>query len=91
MDSYGKENKENAREISGEDNGEVVTGRIRKNATEELVVSRRTFKGHDVISLRVFANGFPLANKGLTAGVGMWPEVLVAIQRALTAYDGGSQ
>jgi hypothetical protein len=78
-----EKNRNHAREADGnDDREEIVVARIRKNAQEELVVTRGRFKGNDVVGFRVFANnGIPL-RKGLTVGVGIGPEFVKAAQQA---------
>jgi hypothetical protein len=83
MDREGKERNRAGHAEGGEDREEVVVARIRKNGQEELVVSRGRFKGSEVLGFRVFANGIPLRNKGLTIGVGIGAEFIKAAQQAL--------
>lgn len=60
---------------------------VPKNASEEVHVSLREFKGHRLIDLRVFTKsavgGEPLpTRKGVTLKIGTLPELIGALQKA---------
>ncbi len=60
---------------------------IPKNAREQLHVSLTEFKGHDLIDLRIYADGqgeWIATRKGITIKVDHLPAIVEALQRAIT-------
>ena len=60
---------------------------IRKNAAEEVRVSLDEFKGHNLISLRVWCDPYAgdervPTKRGLSVSVRLLPELIEALQRA---------
>lgn len=62
-------------------------GRVRKNASEELVLQATRFGGHDLIDLRAFAKTatgeLTPTKKGLCLRPEVWAEVLPILREAL--------
>ena len=69
---------------------------VQKNATEEIRICRDSFKGHDLIDLRVFGRfGGPAAvmmptKKGVSLQVSQLPALIEALQQAQAAIEGGA-
>ncbi|KAA9010171.1 transcriptional coactivator p15/PC4 family protein [Histidinibacterium aquaticum] len=66
----------------------TVLASIRKNAREELRVSRDDYKGHDMINLRVFYDAgdeMRPGKQGIALKAELLPELLNALRRAQDA------
>ncbi|KAA9005942.1 transcriptional coactivator p15/PC4 family protein [Histidinibacterium aquaticum] len=66
----------------------TVLASIRKNAREELRVSRDEYKGHDMINLRVFYDAgdeMRPGKQGIAFKAELLPELLNALRRAQEA------
>lgn len=65
----------------------IELGRVRKNATEDLVLQATRFQGHDLIDLRAFAKtatgDLTPTKKGLCLRPEVWAEVLPILRAAL--------
>jgi len=67
-----------------------MVAEIPKNSREVLRVSRTTFKGHDLLDVRVFyldptgVDEPKPTKKGLTLSLNTWAELLPVIQDAVT-------
>ena len=60
---------------------------LRKNSTEEIRVGLDEYKGHDLISLRVWADPYAgdervPTKKGLSVNVRLLPELIAALREA---------
>lgn len=65
----------------------IMVAEITKNSSESIRVVLDTFKGHQLVDLRVFA-AFSVASvpmptkKGLSVNVALIPDLIVALQQA---------
>ncbi len=64
----------------------TVLAQIRKNAREEIRISREAYMGHDLVNLRVFYEDpqgeYRPGKKGLAFRLDLLPEVIAALQSA---------
>lgn len=65
-----------------------IIASIRKNARESVRVEITEFKGHNLVDLRVYADGddgqVP-TKKGITVRVGLLPDLIEGLKKAETA------
>ena len=72
-----------------ETRGDIRVGTIAKNKLEELRITLREFKGHELVDIRVFAepyaddgNGKQATKRGVSLSVGKLPALIDALQAA---------
>jgi hypothetical protein len=66
---------------------DLVLATVEKNSREIIRVERSNFKGHDLISIRVWAErrdgSVVPTRKGISCNVALLPKIIDALQRAL--------